>query len=240
MITSKPILQIENLTVSYPDKTVAIDELSFSADAGESIALIGANGAGKTTLLLALAGVLDASKGSIAIGGTVLSKSTLNEVRKKVGLVFQNPDDQLFMPMIYDDIAFGPRNYGDDEQTVHDKVTGVLKQLGISKLAEKSPFKMSGGEKRIAALATVLVMDPNLMMFDEPTAYLDPKARRNLISILNGLNHTKIIATHDLRFAEEVCGRVVLLKDGKLFADGLPQELLYDRARMEGSDLEAI
>jgi cobalt/nickel transport system ATP-binding protein len=234
------MLQIENLTVSYPDKTVAIDDLSLSIGAGESIALIGANGAGKTTLLLSLAGVLDAAEGSIAIGGAVLSKSTLNEVRKKVGMVFQNPDDQLFMPMIYDDIAFGPRNYGDDEQTVHDKVTSVLERLDIAKLAEKSPFKMSGGEKRIAALATILVMDPDLMMFDEPTAYLDPKARRNLINILNGLNHTKIIATHDLRFAEEVCDRAVLLKEGKLFAEGSPQDLLYDHEQMEASDLEAI
>jgi cobalt/nickel transport system ATP-binding protein len=234
------MLQIENLTVSYPDKTVAIDGLSLSVTEGESLALIGANGAGKTSLLLSIAGVLDKSDGTISVNGIELTKKTINQIRQKTGLVFQNPDDQLFMPMIYDDIAFGPRNYGDDEQTVKEKVDSVLERLAISKLSKKSPFKMSGGEKRIAALATVLVMDPDIMMFDEPTAFLDPKARRNLINILNGLSHTKIIATHDLKFAEEVCTRAIILKEGKIFADGKPKDLLYKKELMQQSDLEAI
>jgi cobalt/nickel transport system ATP-binding protein len=144
------------------------------------------------------------------------------------------------MPMIYDDIAFGPRNYGHDEQTVKEKVDRVLDRLEIRKLEKKSPFKMSGGEKRIAALATVLVMDPKVMLFDEPTAFLDPQARRNLINILNGLSHTKIIATHDLKFAEEVCQRAIILKEGKIFADGKPKDLLYKKELMQQSDLEAI
>lgn len=234
------MIEINNISLIYPDGTKAIDDLSFTVNDGESIALVGANGAGKTTLLLTLVGVLSASRGTVCVDGTLLNKNTLNDIRQRVGMVFQNPDDQLFMPMIYDDIAFGPRNYGLSEDEVERKVDVALTELGIERLRNRSSLKLSGGEKRIAAIATVLSMDPTTMIFDEPTAFLDPKARRNLINVLTRLPHAKIIATHDLTFAEEVCARTILLKSGKIFADGDPHELLRNESLMDDCGIEAI
>jgi cobalt/nickel transport system ATP-binding protein len=233
------MLNIENLTVTYPDGTVAVDHLSLHAEEGEHIALIGANGAGKTSLMLAIEGVL-ASEGTICVDGTTLSKQTIPEIRKKTGLVFQNPDDQLFMPTIYDDIAFGPRNAGMDEESVRYRVEDRLRLLGIEALKDKTALKLSGGEKRMAALATVLAMKPCLMLLDEPTAFLDPKARRKLIGILKSLPHTMLISTHDLAFALEICPRSILLKEGAVFADERSSQLLYDKKRMEDGGVEAI
>ena len=234
------MIQLKNLTLIYPDGTKAIDDLSFTVGDGESVALVGANGAGKTSLLLALVGVLPIATGTIEVDGIVLSKNTLNDIRRRLGLVFQNPDDQLFMPLIYDDIAFGPRNYGLAENEVEKRVDDALSELGIEHLKKRSSLKLSGGEKRTAAIATVLAMEPTAMLFDEPTAFLDPRARRNLIKVLKGLPHGKIIATHDLTFAREVCSRTILLKDGKIFADGNPQILLYDEKLMDDCGIEAI
>ncbi|MCL2102109.1 MAG: energy-coupling factor ABC transporter ATP-binding protein [Fibromonadales bacterium] len=211
------MLKLQNLTVVYPDKTKAIDNLSFTLNAGENIALIGENGAGKTSLLLAIAGILKA-KGAI-------------EIPKQIGLVFQNPDDQLFMPFLYDDIAFGCRNLGLSEEQTKAKVEETLEMLNISHLKNRSSLKLSCGEKRMAAIATVLSMSPSILMFDEPTAYLDPKARRLLAETLKKLPHEKIIATHDMAFAAEVCNRVIALKDGRIAADG-PKDLLRDEELM--------
>lgn len=233
------MLNIENLTVTYPDGTTAIDHLSMHVKEGEHIALIGANGAGKTSLMLAIEGVLP-SEGEICVDGTILSGKTIPEIRKKAGLVFQNPDDQLFMPTIYDDIAFGPRNAGMDEESVRYRVEDRLRLLGIEALKDKTALKLSGGEKRMAALATVLAMKPRLMLLDEPTAFLDPKARRKLIGILKSLPHTMLISTHDLAFALEICPRSILLKDGAVFADEPSEVLLYDERRMEEGGVEAI
>jgi cobalt/nickel transport system ATP-binding protein len=235
----KHMLNIENLTVTYPDGTTAIDHLSMHVKEGEHIALIGANGAGKTSLMLAIEGVLP-SEGEICVDGTILSGKTIPEIRKKAGLVFQNPDDQLFMPTIYDDIAFGPRNAGMDEESVRYRVEDRLRLLGIEALKDKTALKLSGGEKRMAALATVLAMKPRLMLLDEPTAFLDPKARRKLIGILKSLPHTMLISTHDLAFALEICPRSILLKDGAVFADEPSEVLLYDERRMEEGGVEAI
>lgn len=234
------MIEIKNLSVIYPDGTKAIDDISFTIGDGESIALVGANGAGKTSLLLTLVGVLNASGGSVWVDGIQLSKSTLNEIRRRVGMVFQNPDDQLFMPMVYDDIAFGPRNFGLNEEEVKKRVDSALAELSIEHLRDRSSLKLSGGEKRIAAIASVLSMEPTTMIFDEPTAFLDPKARRNLIKVLQRLSHGKLIATHDLTFAEEVCTRAILLKNGKIFADGNPRELLYHQQLMDDCGIEAI
>lgn len=169
-----------------------------------------------------------------------VSKNNISEIRKKVGMVFQNPDDQLFMPSIYDDIAFGPRNLGLDEKSVEYRVNDRLKLLGIEHLKNKTALKMSGGEKRMAALATVHAMKPEIMLLDEPTAFLDPKARRNLINVLNSLPHTMFVATHDLAFADAVCEYAIILRDGKLFAQGKCKELLYDKDLMDKGGVEAI
>ena len=231
------MIELNALTVKYPDGTTAVDTVSLTIGDGDSIALVGANGAGKTTLLLALVGVLPAASGSITVDGVVLGKKTLNDVRRRVGLVFQNPDDQLFMPTVREDVAFGPRNYGFDDETVGKKINDTLSQLGIAHLKDRSTLKLSGGEKRLAALATVLALDPCALLLDEPTAFLDPKARRNLAGILSGLRHGKLIATHDLAFAETVCSRAVLLKDGAVFADGDPKTLFSDTALMDACGL---
>ena len=213
------MLKLQNITVAYPDKTRAIDNLSFTLNAGENIALIGENGAGKTSLLLAIAGVLKLAEGTI-------------EAPKQIGLVFQNPDDQLFMPFIYDDVAFGCRNLGLSEELVKTRVEKTLEQLNISHLKNRSSLKLSCGEKRMAAIATVLSMNPSILMFDEPTAYLDPKAKRLLAETLKNLRHEKIIATHDMAFAAEICNRTIVLKEGRIMADGA-KDLLYDKKTMQ-------
>lgn len=233
------MLHLQNINVIYPDKTKAVDDLSFTLNDSENIALIGENGAGKTSLLLAIVGILEPANGTVEINGMTLSKKTVNEVRKKIGVVFQNPDDQLFMPLIYDDIAFGCRNFGLPEEQVKMRVEDTLSQLNISHLSNRSSLKLSGGEKRMAAIATVLAMNPSVLMFDEPTAFLDPKARRKLTESLKKLQHAKIIATHDMGFAAEVCNRVILLKDGRIAADG-GVDLLYNKEIMRGCGLEEI
>ena len=234
------MIEVKDITVTYPDGTKAIDAVSFTIRDGENVALVGANGAGKTTLLLSLVGVLPVQSGSIRVDGIELNKSNLNEVRRRVGMVFQNPDDQLFMPMIYDDVAFGPRNFGLSEEEVQKRVDSALAELGITHLRNRSSLKLSGGEKRMAAIATVLSMDPTTMIFDEPTAFLDPKARRNLIKVLSALPHSKLLATHDLTFAEEVCPRAILIKKGRIFADGETHVLLRDEKLMDDCGIEAI
>lgn len=234
------MIEIKNLTVTYPDGTRAVDDISFTLADGESIALVGANGAGKTSLLLALVGVLEKSGGSVYVDGIELNKKNINQIRRRAGLVFQNPDDQLFMPSIYDDIAFGPRNYGLSEEDVERACDRALSALNIEHLKNKSALKLSGGEKRTAAIATVLAMEPTSMLFDEPTAFLDPKARRKLIEVMNSLQQGKLIATHDLSFAEETCSRVILIKKGKMFSDGRSSELLYDVNLMDECGIEAI
>lgn len=233
------MLEIKNLFVEYPDKTRVVNDFSLTVKDGESVALVGANGAGKTSLIMALVGILP-SKGEVVADGITLSKSTENDIRQKIGVVFQNPDDQLFMPTIYDDIAFGPRNMGLDEETVKRRVNDSLSLLNIAHLAEKTPLKMSGGEKRMAAIATVLAMRSPIMLMDEPTAYLDPRARRSLIRTVNSFPHTRLIATHDLLFAAETCDRTVLIKNGAVLADGKSENLLYDEKLMEDCGVEAI
>ena len=230
------LLSITDLTVEYTDGTRAIDEVCFSIDAGENVALIGANGAGKTSLLLTLVGVLQPMQGEIRVGETKLEKKTLRDIRSRIGLVFQNPDDQLFMPNIFEDIAFGPRSFGCDEEETTKRVEAAMSRLGINHLAQRSPLKLSGGEKRLAAIATTLAMDPGFLLFDEPTAFLDPRARRNLTSIIPDLPQGKLIATHDLEFAKETCSRALLLQNGKLIADS-STDFLQDKEKLETAGL---
>ena len=230
------MLKATDLTVEFIDGTRAINEVCFSIGAGENVALIGANGAGKTSLLLTLVGVLSSKTGEIHIGDIVMGKKNQREFRSRIGLVFQNPDDQLFMPNIFEDIAFGPRSFGCDEEETTRRVNSAMSRLGIGSLAKRSPLKLSGGEKRLAAIATVLSMEPEFLLFDEPTAFLDPRARRNLTDTLSDLPQGKLIATHDLEFAEGLCTRVLLLQDGKLVADG-NKDILCDRQKLEAAGL---
>lgn len=227
---------LEDLTVTYPDGTRAVEGVSFRLAPGESAVLAGANGAGKSSLILAAVGVLP-STGMVCADGVTLEKKNLAELRRRVGVLFQNPDDQLFSATIYDDIAFGPRNMGLSAEETERRVSEALALLGIEYLRGKTALKLSGGEKRLAALASVLAMKPSVLLFDEPTAFLDPRARRNLIKIMNGLPQTKLIASHDLPFAGAVASRAIVLKMGRLFADGTAREILRDEKLMEEGGL---
>jgi cobalt/nickel transport system ATP-binding protein len=230
------MLKVKGLSVEYADGKRAVNHADFQISLKESVALIGANGAGKTTLLLALVGVLAAKTGEIAIDDFVLNKKNLPDFRARVGLVFQNPDDQLFMPNVFEDVAFGPRSFGCNEEQTKERVHVALEQLKINHLQHRSPLKLSGGEKRLAAIATVLSMQPDYLLFDEPTAFLDPQARRNLKNIIADLPQGKLIATHDLSFAADTCSRVLIIKDGEIVADG-GTDCLKDNALLEASGL---
>lgn len=227
---------LEGLSVTYPDGTKALDNVSFSLSAGESAVLAGANGAGKSSLILASVGVLPSS-GVVRSAGILLEKNNLAAIRRKTGVLFQNPDDQLFSATIYDDVAFAPRNAGLTAAETDARVRAALSLLGIEYLKERTPLKLSGGEKRLAALAAVIAMEPEVLLFDEPTAFLDPRARRNLIKILNGLPQTKLIATHDLAFAEAVASRAIVLRKGTVFADGPSHDILRSERLLEESGL---
>ena len=232
------IIRAENLSVCYDvrDKAAALRGISFSVAEGERVALIGANGAGKSTLLLALLGVLPVAAGTLSVCGVELNgvnKDNLRELRRRAALVFQNPDDQLFMPTVEEDIAFGPRNYGEGEETIAAKIQHVMAELGIGHLRGRLSHKLSGGEKRLAALAGILVMEPSLLLLDEPSSFLDPRSRRRLIAILDGLTHTMLLATHDLDLARALCRRIILLKDGAVFAGGPAAEVLDNGALLE-------
>lgn len=233
------MLNIQDLSVTYPDGTEALRHVSLKLSPGETCGLIGGNGAGKTTLLMALVGLVQ-SQGSVRVGDTELTPKTLSKLRQQVGVVFQNPDDQLFLPTVYQNVAFGLQNMGLPEQQVRQRSDKTLELLGISALRDRQAQRLSGGEKRMAALATVLAMEPKLLLLDEPTAFLDPKARRRLITVMQQLPQTMLVATHDLTFALETCRRCVVLNKGALFADGVSKELLFDEKTMEDGGVEAI
>lgn len=234
------MIDIQNITVSYPDKTVGLNAFSLRVEKGRCMGIVGANGAGKSTLLLTLCGVLLPQAGRVEIADVMLSKQTLNDVRSRVGMVFQNPDDQLFMSTIYEDVAFGPRNFGKNEEEVGRIVDAALNQCNIAHLKNRSPLRLSGGEKRMAAMAAVLSMDPQVLLLDEPSAFLDPRARRKLITLLKTLPQTKLIATHDLPLAMELCDEVAVLQKGAVLLRGRPEDLFYNVEMMEQCGLEAI
>lgn len=235
---SHHIIEVNNLTFKYPDGHQALSGITFRIEHGESVALVGANGAGKSTLLLHFVGVLFPDEGEIRIGDVPVTKKTLPVIRQRVGLVFQEPDDQLFMTTVYDDVAFGPRNYKLPEAEVDKRVKSALETVDILHLKDRAPYKLSGGEKRAAAIAAVLAMDPDILVMDEPTAALDPKSRRRLIELLKSFTHTKIIATHDLDMVFEVCERTIILHDGKVITDGPTEKLLANAELMDRCGLE--
>ena len=231
-------VEVRNLHFSYPDGHEALRDISFTIYHGESVGIIGANGAGKSTILMLLMGILFPDSGEVLVGDVHLTKKTLPMIRQRLGLVFQNPDDQLFMTNVYDDVAFGPRNYKLDEEDVNDRVMKALELVGISELKDRAPFKLSGGEKRAASIASVLSMEPDVLIMDEPTSALDPKARRRVIELLNSFKHTKIITSHDLDLVLETCKRVIVVENGKISADGASNEILTDRNLLDSCGLE--
>lgn len=232
------MLKIKDLSVKYQDGNQVLRNLSLSIEKGETVGIIGANGAGKSTLLMSLVGILMPFEGSIEVDGLLQDRKNLRGLRERIGVVFQNPDDQLFMSNVYDDIAFGLRNYGMDEENVRTRIDHILKELGVEKLRDMSSHKLSGGEKRIIAIATVLVMEPSVVLFDEPSSFLDPKTRRKLMHLLRGVTMTKLIATHDLDMALELCNRVVVLKEGQVYAQGMARDILTNQELLDGAGLE--
>jgi len=230
-------VEIEDLRYTYPDGTAALRGVSLRLERGERLGLLGPNGAGKSTLLLHLNGLLG-GEGEIRIAGERVEPGTLRSIRRRVGLVFQNPDDQLFMPRVFDDVAFGPLNAGHDGEEVRRRVARALAQVGMSGAEQRPPHHLSLGQKKRVAIATVLVLDCEVLVLDEPAAGLDPRGRRGMINLLRELPLTQIIATHDLDFALELCTRAAVLDEGRLIAEGDPAELLRDHALLEAHGLE--
>jgi cobalt/nickel transport system ATP-binding protein len=235
---SHHIIEIKNLQYIYPDGHSAIEDVSFIITHGESVGIVGANGAGKSTLLMLLMGVLFPTKGEVSIGHTPVTKKNLPYIRQRAGMVFQDSDDQLFMTTVYDDVAFGPRNYKFDEKEVSRRVMEALETVGIPHLKDRAPYKLSGGEKRRAAIASVLAMEPDILIMDEPTSALDPKSRRRLINLLKDFTHTKIITSHDLDMVFDLCERTIIIKEGKVVGDGPTRDLLTNEKLMDECGLE--
>jgi cobalt/nickel transport system ATP-binding protein len=235
---STPAVRVEDLHYTYPYGHVALAVDDLDVAPGERVALLGPNGAGNTTLMLHLNGVLTASRGTVEIGGTTLGRATLREIRRRVGLVFQDPDDQLFMPTLAQDVAFGPANFGVRGPELEARVARALEVVSMSGLAERSPAHMSGGQRRRAALATVLACEPEVLVLDEPSANLDPVARRELAETLAGLDATMLIVTHDLPYAAQLCSRAIVMDGGVIVADGAIGEVLFDADLLAAHRLE--
>jgi len=235
---SHHLVEAENLRHVYPDGTVALRDVSFRITHGESVAVIGANGAGKSTLLLHLNGYLTPTAGEVRIGDLSFTRKTLPEIRRRVGMVFQDPDDQLFMPTVYEDVAFGPVNLGLSAPEVEARVHEALKRVGAEHLRERPPYRLSGGEKKRVAIATVLSMAPDILVMDEPTNGLDPCARRRLMELLKEFRHTKIFTSHDLDMVLELCERTIVLRDGEVRADGPTREIFRDEGLLAACRLE--
>lgn len=235
---SHHIVETKELHFSYPDGHAALKGVSFRITHGESVGIVGANGAGKSTLLLHLIGALLPKQGTVRVGDYPVTAKTLQKIRQSVGMVFQDPDDQLFMPTVFDDVAFGPLYQGLPYEEVRYRVWQALETVGALHLKERPPYKLSGGEKRAVAIATVLSMEPDILVLDEPSAALDPSARRRLIGLLAGFTHTKIIASHDLDLVLDLCQRTIVLSDGVVIADGATQEIFSNEAILAQGKLE--
>jgi cobalt/nickel transport system ATP-binding protein len=235
---SHHIVEARDLHFSYPDGTEVLRGISFRITHGESVAIVGANGAGKSTLLLQLNGYLTAGSGTLRVGDSPLVRENLKVVRRAVGMVFQDPDDQLFMPTVFDDVAFGPLNMGLPRDEVTKRVNEALETVGALHLTDRPPYKLSGGEKRAVSIATVLSMSPDILVMDEPTSNLDPRARRLLIELLKSFMHTKIIATHDLDMVMDLCERTLVIREGLIIADGPTADIMEDEDLLASSSLE--
>jgi cobalt/nickel transport system ATP-binding protein len=232
------VLTLSDVHFGYPDGTPALAGVELTVAAGERVALVGPNGAGKTTLALHTNGLLRAEHGTVTVAGLPLEASTLREIRRRVGFVFQNAEDQLFMATVRDDVAFGPANHGLVGEDLDRRVEAALTALEIGHLAARAPHHLSGGERRRAALATVLALRPDVLVLDEPTAGLDPAGRRDLITTLTGLDVAQLIVTHDLPLVLELCPRTVLMDRGRIVADGPTLSLLSDAQLLAAHRLE--
>ena len=235
---SHHIIDIQDVHFRYPDGTRALNGVSLRIVHGESLGIVGANGAGKSTLLLLLSGTFLPSEGGISIGEICLTKKTVREIRKKVGFVFQDPDDQLFMPTVFEDVAFGPLHLGWALENVEKSALKALEQVNCLHLKDRPPHKLSVGQKRAVSIASVIAMDPDLLVLDEPSSNLDPRSRRQLIQLLKTFDHSKIIASHDLDMVLEVCERTIILGEGRIAADGRTQELLANEKLLKENGLE--
>jgi cobalt/nickel transport system ATP-binding protein len=233
----KAAVQVTGLNFSYPDKTKALKNINFSLEKGESLGIIGPNGAGKSTLLLHLNGLLR-QDGSARIFGESIKKQNIKSIRRKVGMVFQDPNDQLFMPTVFDDVAFGPLNLGMDRDQIEEKVKNTLKKLGLHGYEEKNPYHLSLGERKKVSLATVMVLEPQILVLDEPTANLDPGSKKSFINILQNITTTKIIASHDMDSIFDLCSRILMMNEGCIVTQGKAKHILRNKELLEANNLE--
>lgn len=231
------MLEFRNVSFSYEPGTPVLDNLSFHIRKGETVGLIGANGAGKSTIMKLMLGLLPA-QGEILVDGMPVTKQNLPPIRQKIGFVLQDSDNQMFMPTVYEDMIFGPRNYGLTREEADARVDRVLRELGLENLKHRHNHKISGGEKRMAAIATILAMEPEMIVMDEPSTALDPVNRRRVISTINSRKETKLIASHDLDMILDTCQRVILLNHGRIVADGEAETILRDQALLEANRME--
>jgi cobalt/nickel transport system ATP-binding protein len=235
---SEPSLEVIDLSFAYPDGRQALRDVDLHVHHGERVALLGPNGAGKTTLLLHLNGILRPASGEVRVAGLVVSEDSALEVRRRVGLVFQDPDDQLFMPTVGQDVAFGPANFGVEGEQLEARVAEALDAVSMLEARERAPHHLSYGERRRVAIATVLAMRPEILVLDEPTSNLDPASRRELIDVLLGLPITQLVVTHDLPLALELCPRAVVMDEGLIVAGDDTVEILTDELLMKTHRLE--
>ncbi|MDX6374675.1 MAG: cobalt/nickel transport system ATP-binding protein [Nocardioidaceae bacterium] len=233
-----PVLDVRGLAFAYPDGHQALFGVDLHVHRGERVALLGPNGAGKTTLVLHLNGILAAGAGSVAVSGLPVTKENVPEIRRRVGIVFQDPDDQLFMGTVRADVGFGPANLGLTGAALEERVQTALEQVGMADYADRPPHHLSFGQRRRVAVATVLAMQPEILVLDEPSSNLDPASRRELADILRSLDVTVLMVTHDLPYALELCPRSVVLSDGNVVADGPTYDVLTDDALMRAHRLE--
>ena len=231
------MIEFQNVSFAYEKGRPVLTDLSFRIERGEAVGLIGANGAGKSTVMKLLLGLLE-GEGRILVDGVAVGRETLGEIRRKLGFVLQNSDDQMFMPTVYEDMIFGPLNYGLSREEAEARVDAVLARLHLEELKHRYNHKISGGEKRMAAIATILAMEPEAVLMDEPTSALDPCNRRIVINTIRELGQTKLISSHDLDMILDTCDRVILLSGGRIAADGPARELLRDRALLEKHRME--
>jgi cobalt/nickel transport system ATP-binding protein len=233
-----PVLDVRGLAYAYPDGHQALFGVDLQVHAGERVALLGPNGAGKTTLVLHLNGILVAGAGSVSVSGLLVEKVNLADIRRRVGIVFQDPDDQLFMPTVRQDVAFGPANAGVRGAELDRRVLEALDRVGMAEHVDRAPHHLSFGQRRRVAVATVLAMEPEILVLDEPSSNLDPASRRELADILRSLEVTVLMVTHDLPYALELCPRSVVLSDGVIVADGTTYDVLTDDGLMRAHRLE--
>jgi cobalt/nickel transport system ATP-binding protein len=235
---SVPTIAVDGLGFRYPDGTAALRGVDLHIHPGERVALLGPNGAGKTTLILHMNGIHMPQEGTVAVSGLELAKDTVMEVRRRVGIVFQDPDDQLFMPTVREDVEFGPRNLGLIGGELDARVQSALDVMEVADLADRPPNHLSFGQKRRVAIAGVLAMEPSILVLDEPTSNLDPASRRELAEVLSGLDTTQLIVTHDLPFAYEMCARAVVMDGGTIAASGTTAEVLSNTELLRQHRLE--